>query len=144
MSPSEPPDGADVDTVRVPTELLPTELPFTVLVVKVAPVIVGLVKVLFVRVAVAVLSAVTSVLTNAVVAICVVLEPAVAVGAAGLPVKLGDARSALELIAPAIAFNSLSISVPLTILLESPVGNVSLVAKFVALTYELIVMFFLA
>jgi hypothetical protein len=67
-----------------------------------------------------------------------VLEPAVAVGAAGVPVNVGDAISALELIAPAIALNSLSISVPLTILLESPVGRVSLVAKFVALTYELI------
>jgi hypothetical protein len=46
----------------------------------------------------------------------------------------GDAISALELIAPAIALNSLSISVPLTILLESPVGRVSLVAKLVAFT----------
>jgi hypothetical protein len=64
----------------------------------------------------------------------VVLDPAVAVGAAGTPVNVGDAMSALELTAPAIALNSLSISVPLTILLESPVGRVSLVAKFVALT----------
>jgi len=63
-----------------------------------------------------------------------VLEPAVAVGAAGVPVNVGDARSALELIAPAIELNSLSISVPLTILLESPLGSVSLVAKFVAFT----------
>jgi hypothetical protein len=63
-----------------------------------------------------------------------VLEPAVGVGTAGVPVKLGDAMSALELIAPAIALNSLSNSVPLTILLESPVGSVSLVAKLDALT----------
>jgi hypothetical protein len=61
-----------------------------------------------------------------------VLEPAVAVGAAGVPVNVGDAMSALELIAPERALNSLSISVPLTILFESPVGKVSLVAKFVA------------
>ena len=62
------------------------------------------------------------------------LEPATAVGTAGVPVKVGEAISALELIAPAIELNSLSISVPLTILLESPVGRVSLVAKFVAFT----------
>jgi hypothetical protein len=61
-----------------------------------------------------------------------VLEPAVAVGAAGVPVNVGEAMSALELIAPEIELNSLSISVPLTILFESPVGRVSLVAKFVA------------
>jgi hypothetical protein len=63
-----------------------------------------------------------------------VLEPAVAVGAKGVPVNEGEAKSALELTAPAIELNSLSISVPLTILLESPVGRVSLVAKFVAFT----------
>jgi hypothetical protein len=63
-----------------------------------------------------------------------VLEPSVAKGAAGVPVNVGDAMSALELIAPAIELNSLSISVPLTILLASPVGRVSLVAKFVAFT----------
>jgi hypothetical protein len=40
--------------------------------------------------------------TNAVVASCVVLVPAVAVGAAGVPVKVGDARGAYPLIeAPA-------------------------------------------
>jgi hypothetical protein len=71
--------------------------------------------------------------TKDVVATCVVLEPTVAVGAEGVPVKVGDAMSALELIAPEIELNSLSISVPLTILFESPVGNVSLVAKLVAL-----------
>jgi hypothetical protein len=58
----------------------------------------------------------------------------VAVGAKGVPVNEGEAKSALELTAPAIELNSLSISVPLTILLESPVGRVSLVAKFVAFT----------
>jgi hypothetical protein len=47
-------------------------------------------------------------------------------------VNVGEAMSALELIAPEIELNSLSISVPLTILFESPVGRVSLVAKFVA------------
>jgi hypothetical protein len=47
-------------------------------------------------------------------------------------VNVGDAMSALELTADAIALNSLSISVPLTILPESPVGKVSLVAKLVA------------
>jgi hypothetical protein len=57
----------------------------------------------------------------------------VAVGAAGEPVNVGEARSALELIAPDIELNSLSISVPLTILFASPVGSVSLVAKLVAL-----------
>jgi hypothetical protein len=60
-----------------------------------------------------------------------VFVPDAAVGAAGVPVNVGDAVSALELTAEAIALNSLSISVPLTILPESPVGNVSLVAKLV-------------
>ena len=64
--------------------------------------------------------------------------PAVAVGAAGVPVNVGDAKSALDVTAPAIALNSLSISVPLTILFASPVGSESFVAKLVALTYELI------
>jgi hypothetical protein len=41
--------------------------------------------------------------------------------------------SDLELIADEIELNSLSISVPLTILPESPVGKVSLVAKLVPL-----------
>jgi len=132
MSPLEPPEGADVETVRAPTELLPTELPFTVLLVNVAPVIVGLVKVLFVNVVVSDLSITISVLTKAVLAICVVLDPLAAVGVTGDPVNEGDAVSALELIAEAIALNSLSISVPLTILPESPEGNVSLVAKLVA------------
>ena len=58
--------------------------------------------------------------------------PTEAVGAAGTPVNVGDAMSALELTAPEIALNSLSISVPLTILLASPVGSESLLAKFVA------------
>ncbi len=39
----------------------------------------------------------TSVRTNAVVASCVVLVPGVAVGAVGVPVSPGDARSALRL-----------------------------------------------
>ena len=37
-------------------------------------------------------AAATAVVTNAVVATCVVLVPAVAVGAAGVPVKVGDAK----------------------------------------------------
>jgi hypothetical protein len=71
--------------------------------------------------------------TNAVFAICVVLEPAVAVGAAGVPVKVGLFMSALEAIAEEIAINSLSISEPLTILFELPLGRLSFAVKFVAL-----------
>jgi hypothetical protein len=63
----------------------------------------------------------------------VVLEPAVAVGAAGVPVKVGLLISALEAIAEATDVNSVSISEPLTILLALPLGRLSLAVKFVAL-----------
>jgi hypothetical protein len=69
--------------------------------------------------------------TKAVVAICVVFVPAVAVGAVGVPENAGLARLALDVIAEAIAVNSVSISVPLTILPELPEGNVSLAVKLV-------------
>lgn len=69
---------------------------------------------------------------------CVVLVPADAVGAAGVPVKVGLLMSALEEIAEATAVNSVSISVPLIILPELPLGSESLAVKFVALTYSLI------
>ena len=84
--------------------------------------------VLFVKVAVAVLSETiavldaTAVVTNAVVAICVVLVPDEAVGANGVPVRVGLLLSALDDIAEAIAVNSVSISVPLTTL----AGNLNL------------------
>jgi len=64
---------------------------------------------------------------------CVVLEPAVAVGAVGVPVKPGLLISALDAIALATALSSVSISAPLTILPEFPVGKVSLAVKFVDL-----------
>jgi hypothetical protein len=70
--------------------------------------------------------------TKAVVAICVVFVAADAVGAVGVPVKAGLFKSALEEIAEATAVNSVSISVPLTILPELPVGNPSLAVKLVA------------
>jgi hypothetical protein len=55
-----------------------------------------------------------------------------AVGAVGVPEKVGLATSALELTAEAIAVNSTSISVPLIILPELFGGSVSLAAKLVA------------
>jgi hypothetical protein len=73
-----------------------------------------------------------AVCTNAVEASCAVLVVPVAVGAVGTPVKAGEAKSALEEIAEAIAIYSVSISVPLTILLGSPEPKVSLVVKLVA------------
>jgi hypothetical protein len=72
--------------------------------------------------------------TNAVVAICVVFVPAEAVGAVGVPVNAGLLVSALEEIAEATAVNSVSISAPLIILPELPVGKLSLAVKFVAFT----------
>jgi hypothetical protein len=60
-----------------------------------------------------------------------VLVPADAVGAVGVPNKAGLEISALDATAEAIAVNSVSSSVPLTILPELPVGRVSLVVKFV-------------
>ena len=63
----------------------------------------------------------TAAATNAVVAICVVLVPAEAVGANGVPVSVGLLLSALDDIAEAIAVNSASISVPLIIFAGLPV-----------------------
>jgi hypothetical protein len=61
----------------------------------------------------------------------VLLVPAEAVGAAGVPVNVGDAKSALVAIAVAMLLNSVLISVPLTIFSGSPDGSASFVAKFV-------------
>ena len=63
----------------------------------------------------------TAAATNAVEAICVVLVPAEAVGANGVPVSVGLLLSALDDIAEAIAVNSASISVPLIIFAGLPV-----------------------
>ena len=73
-----------------------------------------------------------AVCTKAVVATCVVFVPALAVGAVGVPVKAGLLVSALDEIAEAIAVSSVSISAPLTILPELPVGRPSLAVKLVA------------
>jgi hypothetical protein len=61
-----------------------------------------------------------------------VFVPAEAVGAVGVPVSAGLLISALEEIAEATAVNSVSISAPLTIFPELPVGNPSLAVKLVA------------
>lgn len=63
----------------------------------------------------------------------VVLVPADAVGAVGVPVNEGLLISALDAIADEIAVNSVSISAPLTILPAFPVGKLSLAVKLVAL-----------
>ena len=55
-----------------------------------------------------------------------------AVGAVGVPVNAGLFKSALDEIAEATAVNSVSISAPLTIFPELPVGNPSLAVKLVA------------
>jgi hypothetical protein len=57
------------------------------------------------------LPAATAVVTNAVVANWVVLVPAVAVGAAGVPVKVGDANGALVPTSVLIALKLVSNSV---------------------------------
>ena len=75
---------------------------------------------------------VIAVATKAVVAICVVLVPAEAVGANGVPVKVGLLLSALDDIAEAMAVYSASISVPLITLAGLPVLRASLDAKLVA------------
>ena len=62
-----------------------------------------------------------------------VLVPEVAVGAVGVPVKAGLAKSALVLIAVAMLLNSVSISVPLTIFKGLPISKLSLDAKLVDL-----------
>jgi hypothetical protein len=56
---------------------------------------------------------------------------AAAVGAVGVPVNEGLFKSALDAIAEAIAVNSVSISVPLIILLGLPEVNPSLAVKLV-------------
>jgi hypothetical protein len=66
-----------------------------------------------------------------VVAICVVFVPVDAVGAAGVPVNVGDDKSAFVAIAVEILTNSVLISVPLTIFNGSPEDSESFVAKFV-------------
>jgi hypothetical protein len=71
--------------------------------------------------------------TKAVVASCVVFVPGEAVGARGVPVKVGLAKSALVAIAVAMSLNSVSISVPLTIFNGFPLIKLSLLAKFVDL-----------
>ena len=53
------------------------------------------------------------------------------VGSVGVPVKVGDAKSALVATAVAMLLNSVSISVPLTIFKGLPEDRLSLVAKFV-------------
>jgi hypothetical protein len=74
----------------------------------------------------------TAAATNAVEAICVVLVPEEAVGANGVPVRVGLLLSALDDIADAIAVYSASISVPLIIFAGLPVLRLSLDAKLVA------------
>jgi len=61
----------------------------------------------------------------------VVLVPKDAVGAAGVPVNVGDARSAFVATAIAMLANSVLISVPRTIFSGSPGDSASLVAKLV-------------
>ena len=68
---------------------------------------------------------------KAVVAICVVDVPADAVGAVGVPVNVGLAKSALVATAVAMLSNSVLISVPLTIFKGSPADKESLEAKLV-------------
>jgi hypothetical protein len=75
------------------------------------------------------------VVTKAVDAICVVLVPAEAVGANGVPVRVGLLLSALDDTAEAIAVNSASISVPLITFDGLPVLRASLDAKLVAFVY---------
>jgi hypothetical protein len=75
--------------------------------------------------------------TNAVVARAVVLlpndcvVPIVPVGRVGVPVNVGDAKSAFVATATAMFTNSVLISVPLTIFSGSPEVSASFVAKFV-------------
>jgi hypothetical protein len=61
-----------------------------------------------------------------------VLVPEEAVGAAGVPVKVGLLLSALDDMAEAIAVYSASISVPLITFAGLPVLRLSLAAKLVA------------
>jgi hypothetical protein len=139
-SPSEPPEGADVEIVLDPEPLEPRVTPLSVpVVVAIVPpeiagvLIVGLVRVLLVRVAAVVRSVTILVFTKAVVAICVVLVPSAAVGAKGVPVSVGDAELDLLFTAVAMLLYSVSISEPRIFLFVSPVERLSLTAKFVLL-----------
>jgi hypothetical protein len=60
-----------------------------------------------------------------------VAPPVVSVSVVNRPEKVGFNKSALDSIASAIALNSLSISVPFTILPALPLGKESFVAKLV-------------
>jgi hypothetical protein len=73
-----------------------------------------------------------SVVTKAVVATCVVLVSAVAVGAVGMPVRVALLALALVFTAVDILLNSSSNSVPLKVLRGLPVVKASLDAKLVA------------
>jgi hypothetical protein len=125
-----------VDTVRVPTAFDPTTRVLIVVPVIAPPEIDTLLAfcVAIVPKLAAVTAAVATVCTKAVVAICVVLVLLDAVGAAGVPVNVGDAVSALVEIAVAMLLYSVSISVPLIILAGLPVRSASLDAKSVAFT----------
>ena len=69
--------------------------------------------------------------TKAVVAICVVADPAEAVGAVGIPVKIGEIRLALLATAITKLLNSVSNSDPLIIFSVEASGNESFLKKFV-------------
>jgi hypothetical protein len=69
-----------------------------------------------------------------VVATCVELVPAAAVGAVGVPVKLGEALSALEATAVAMLLNSVSNSAPLISFKGLPVARESFDVKLVLFT----------
>jgi hypothetical protein len=77
-------------------------------------------------------AAAIAVVTNAVLAICVVLVPADAVGVNGVPVKVGLLLSDFDDMAEAMAVYSASISVPLITFAGLPVLSASLDAKLVA------------
>jgi hypothetical protein len=83
ISPSVPPLGPLVDTVRVPAAFDPTVTEFTVVPEIVPPVMATALAFCAANVPKLPVAAVT----NAVVAICVVLVPASAVGAVGVPVR---------------------------------------------------------
>jgi hypothetical protein len=64
---------------------------------------------------------------------CVLLVPKEAVGAVGVPVRAGLAKSAFVATAVEMLLNSVSSSVPLTILSGLPLERLSLDAKLVDL-----------
>jgi len=136
MSPLDPPLGLAVDTVLFPDPLVPTVTLLTVVPVRVPPVIATESESCVDNVPRELIAFVTAVVTKAVVAICVLLVPAEAVGELGTPVKAGPSRSALELTAASTAISSASTSDPLISLPGSPEVNPSLVVKFVDLLYD--------